>query len=192
MSMNARRSLFALALFVLTLGGCATSRPYGNFVAPALALDAQPLAAEAAGQLATLWPPARTRFALEHPTPDAFGTALVGALRTAGYAVLEHGPAQASGADSSAHGQAPREPGRVATEMAAAMEAEVANEADTVAKGEGQVPGTAALPLRYILDHDADTGLYRLTLWVGTQSLTRPYRAQDRQLVAAGYWVRRQ
>jgi hypothetical protein len=175
--MTARVSLVSLALVVLALGGCATSVPYGNFVPPPAALDQPALAAQAARQLAALWPPARTRFALTQPTPDAFGAALIGQLRAAGYAVQEAGPRKASGADTATHEAgtqqgAPAEPGRAA--------------------GLGGEPSTAALPLRYVLDHDAGTGLYRLTLWVGTQSLTRAYRAQDRTLIAAGAWVRKQ
>lgn len=165
MIMKKRLPLVPLVLLMLALGGCATSPPYGNFVNPPVAVDQEPLAGEAARQLAALWPPARTRFALQHPTPDAFGAALVGELRTAGFAVLELGPEKASAA---------------------------ASEQISVESAQGLEPSPAALPLRYVLDHDADTGLYRLTLWVGTQSLTRPYRAQDRTLIAAGYWVRKQ
>ena len=76
MIMKTRLPLVPLALLVLALGGCATSSPYGNFVNPPVAVDQEPLAGEAAKQLAALWPPARTRFALQQPTPDAFGAAL--------------------------------------------------------------------------------------------------------------------
>ena len=48
----------------------------------------------------------------------------------------------------------------------------------------------AALPLRYVLDQAGDSNLYRLTLLVGHQSLTRPYLVQDGSFAPAGYWVR--
>lgn len=175
--MTSRVARVSLALVVLALGGCATSAPYGNFVAPPAALDQPSLAAQAARQLAALWPPARTRFALTQPTPDAFGAALIGQLRAAGYAVQEAGPATVSGAGMGTHEAAPQEAAPVETGRAVGLAA---------------APATGALPLRYVLDQDAGTGLYRLTLWVGTQSLTRAYRAQDRTLMAAGAWVRKQ
>lgn len=162
------KRLVPLALVALALGGCATTAPYGNFVHSPVAVDQQPLAGDAARKLAALWPPAKTRFELKQPTPDAFGTALVGNLRAAGYAVLEYGPTKASVAGSAAHEEAPADPAGAVT------------------------PTMAALPLRYVLDHDAGTGLYRLTLWVGTQSITRPYLDQNRTLIPAGYWVRKE
>ena len=181
MSMKRRRPLASLASLVplvplaplvlaaaLALGGCATTAPYGNFVPSPVTVDQPPLATEAAKQLAALWPPARTRFALQQPTPDAFGTALVGQLRAAGYAVLEYGPATVPAAARAAQGEPTDEP----------------------AAGVSLTP--AALPLRYVLDHDTGSGFYRLTLWVGTQSLTRAYLEQDGSLMAAGYWVRRE
>lgn len=157
-----------LALLALALGGCGTTAPYGNFIQPPMTVDQQPLAGDAAKQLAALWPPAKTRFELKQPTPDAFGTALVGNLRAAGYAVLEYGATKAAVAGSAAHEEAPVDPAA------------------------GVTPATVALPLRYVLDRDAGTGLYRLTLWVGTQSVTRPYLDQNRTLIPAGYWVRKE
>lgn len=50
---------------------------------------------------------------------------------------------------------------------------------------------SAGLPLRYVLDGMDGTGtenMYRLTLLVGDQSITRPYLAQDGRFVPAGYW----
>jgi hypothetical protein len=57
---------------------------------------------------------------------------------------------------------------------------------------EGEVPaGTAsAVPLRYVLDRAAD--LYRITLLVGDQSLTRAYLAQNGTVHPAGAWVRKE
>lgn len=162
------KRLALVALIAFVLGGCATTAPYGNFVQPSVAVDQQQLAGDAAKQLAALWPPAKTRFELQQPTPDEFGAALVGNLRAAGYAVLEYAPQKTSGAGSAAPDQKAGEPVAVAT------------------------PTTAALPLRYVLDHDAATRLYRLTLLVGSQSITRPYLEQNRTLIPAGYWARKE
>ena len=50
----------------------------------------------------------------------------------------------------------------------------------------------AALPLRFVLDQAGDSNLYRLTLLVGHQSITRPYLVQDGSFAPAGYWVRKE
>lgn len=162
------KRLVLVALVALALGGCATTAPYGNFVQPPVTVDQQQLAGDAAKQLAALWPPAKTRFELQQPTPDEFGAALVGNLRAAGYAVLEYAPPKAAGTRPATADQQAGEPVAVA------------------------MPTTAALPLRYVLDHDAGTGLYRLTLLIGSQSITRPYLEQNRTLIPAGYWVRKE
>ena len=53
-------------------------------------------------------------------------------------------------------------------------------------------PREAALDLRYVLDQPIDLKLYRVTLLVGNQSLTRAYVEQDNALLPAGSWVRRE
>lgn len=146
------RKIIIAALFALTLAGCATTGQYGNFV-PAAA-NQQQIATDAVQQLATLYPPAKTRFELHQATPDAFGLALVNTLRERGYALLEFSPAdQAKASAATAPAGAP-----------------------------------AALPLRYVLDQAGTTNLYRLTLLVGNQSITRPYLEENGSFVPAGYW----
>ena len=148
------RKLIIAALFALTLAGCATTGQYGNFV-PAAA-GQQQIATDAVQQLATLYPPAKTRFELHQATPDAFGVALVNTLRERGYALLEFNPAdkaQASAAPAEASG---------------------------------------ALPLRYVLDQAGTSNLYRLTLLVGSQSITRPSLEENGTFAPAGYWARKE
>lgn len=64
--------------------------------------------------------------------------------------------------------------------------------------GQGKPPADAAnpqaagLPLSYILDQAAGSGLYRISLLVGHQSLTRAYQAKDGTVYPAGYWVRKE
>lgn len=117
-------------------------------------------------QLATLWPPAKTRFELQQATPDAFGAGLVKELRESGYAILEFNPEAAKAKASASSDAAP------------AVEAPAS--------------ATKALPLRYVLDQAGTSNLYRLTLTVGNQTITRPYLEQDGALVPAGYWVRKE
>jgi hypothetical protein len=93
-----RISLAALAaLLAIALTGCATS-PYGNYLQSATVDQQNKLAGEAVKQLATLWPPAKTRFELKQATPDVFGVALVKGLRDSGYAIEEFNPKQTGSA----------------------------------------------------------------------------------------------
>jgi hypothetical protein len=144
-------------LFLLAgLAGCASIKPYGNFLgANAPATLNEKLAADTVKQLTVLYPPASTRFDLGQPTPDAYGSALVESLRIEGYAILEFEPDEAALADN---------------------------------------PNTAGpgLNLRYVLDAPASTNLYRLTLMVGSQSLSRAYVAQNDSVAPAGAWVRKE
>lgn len=139
-----------LALLMLVLTGCATPAPYGNFAGNPATVD-QAIARDAVRQLVALYPPAKTRLALQQPIPDPFGAALVAGLRQQGYALLEFHP--------QAHKATPNaEPARA---------------------------------FRYVLDAAGRANLYRLTLWVGMQSLSRAYQIQDDTGVPAGYWVRK-
>ena len=80
-------------LCVLGLAGCATPpAPYGNFIGQAPAGYDRTIAEDAVRQLAAVYPPANTRFELQHATPDAFGRLLMASLRAKGYAVREAGP----------------------------------------------------------------------------------------------------
>lgn len=53
-------------------------------------------------------------------------------------------------------------------------------------------PTAGSLPLRYVLDQAPSSNLYRVTLLVGSQSLTRAYVEQDGSVFAAGAWVRKE
>ncbi|SDO53488.1 Conjugal transfer protein TrbH [Pseudomonas jinjuensis] len=53
---------------------------------------------------------------------------------------------------------------------------------------------TTASPLlvNYIVDAPMDSNLYRITLLVGRESLSRAYAVQNDRLQAAGVWVRKE
>jgi hypothetical protein len=55
-----------------------------------------------------------------------------------------------------------------------------------------KAPAGATLPLRYVLDQAGNSGLYRLTLTIGTQTITRPYFVDGGAFVPAGYWARKE
>jgi len=52
--------------------------------------------------------------------------------------------------------------------------------------------GTDGLELQYLLDQPGAGDLYRLTLAIGTQRLSRPYLIQHGTPYAAGAWVRKE
>ncbi|MES2538243.1 MAG: conjugal transfer protein TrbH [Pseudomonadota bacterium] len=99
------RHFFLAALFGAALAGCATPpSPYGNFIPGAAEAQHRKIAADTVTQLLAVYPPASTRFDLQHVTPDVFGGALVEALRTRGYALHEFQPAPAALVTTSAPG----------------------------------------------------------------------------------------
>jgi hypothetical protein len=161
------RKLTVFGAVLLTLAGCGTTatRQYGNFANNPAAYDRK-IAADTVKQLLTLYPPAKTRFNLQQPTPDPFGAALVDGLRANGYELREY---QAAAAIPSGEPRAaPDKGGKAGSQQA------------------------TALDLGYVLDQQAGNALYRVTVRIGEQSLTRPYMARNDALVPAGYWVRKE
>jgi type IV secretion system protein TrbH len=154
------------------LAGCTTTRsPYGNFARNAPAVHDRTMADDAVKQLMAVYPPARTRFDLQQATPDAFGTLLVAKLRSGGYALLEFKPAPGAQDTNAATGEP-----SASTSIVAVAPASLA----------------PALALNYVLDLDAGSNLYRVTLLVGNQSLTRAYLAQNESVYPAGSWARKE
>lgn len=158
------RIIALLALLLIGLAGCASRSitPYGNFSGAPAEL-AEKMAGDAVKQLVTLYPPAHTRFNLGQATPDAFGAILVKTLRDKGYALLE---------------LKSETPGRAANQ--------------SISPGVGSVQEAAGVDLRYVLDKLGGANLYRVTMTVGNQSLTRAYLAQNNTVTPAGSWVRKE
>jgi hypothetical protein len=154
------RKIVMTALLVAGLAGCASTGPYGNYADASLDRN-QTMVEATVSKLVALYPPAQTRFNLQQPTTDAYGAALVQAMRDKGYALLEYAPQGQGSAASSAAASA------------------------TVA-----APG---LDLRYVVDAPASTNLYRVTVLVGAQSISRAFTvAPDGKLYPAGAWVRKE
>ena len=139
--------VFIFLLTLLLLAGCATT-PYGNHVADNSPNHNTVIASDAAYQLMQLYPPASTRFNLQHPTTDAFGAVLIESLRMGGYAIKEH----------------------VKTNLAQPL----------------NTPDDGAT-LAYILDQSSD--VYRLSVMIDKQILTRAYMSGEDKLQPAGSWV---
>lgn len=159
------RQIVIVAMLALLMSGCVTTTPapYGNQL-PANGPSQDRLADDALTQLVKLYPPAHVRLELQQVATDAFGASLLKGLRDRGYAVLEFDPRGAKAASS------------------AVMAAQGSS-------GTKPVPGSQALPLRYVLDEVGSPDLYRLTLKIGNHSLTRAYLPKDGVLVPAGYWA---
>ena len=144
-----------LTLFLIALGGCAAQAPQqvlGAFAPSEVALDNSRMAEDVAKKLAALYPPAHNQLNLRHPASDKFGTALIGALRTRGYALAEYSSAK---------------PAPAARQI-------------------------NAIALAYLVDQPFDAGMYRVTVHVSSQSLTRLYQAREGVLGPAGYWMRKE
>lgn len=162
------RKLAFLALLLVGLAGCATTpapAPYGNFSQNTAQANDKKVADDVVKKLVALYPPASTRFDLQHATPDFFGTSLVESMRAKGYAVMEFKP----------------EPKAVAV-------------ATSAASSVPEKPATPGLPLSYIVDQGKGSDLYRVTVLINRQqSLDRVYQvAQDGVIYPAGYWVRKE
>jgi hypothetical protein len=144
----------ALPVLLAAVAGCGTSsKPasYGGFAAASPAFEKK-MADDAVKKLVTLYPPAVTRFELQHAAADPFGTSLVASLRAQGYALQERKPATKDGANGKDSSRA----------------------------------------LSYVFDQPAGTDLYRITLTIDAQSLSRVYLARDGSVAPAGYWVRKE
>lgn len=153
-------------LLLLSLTGCATQSHYGNFVDNQPGLNQHQIATDTVDQLAELFPPAHTRFDLKQPTPDAFGMALIRVLRDRGYAVLELSPDASDDQDD----QQKTKP------------------STTRANASSQ----SGLPLRYVFDQFSGTNMYRVSIIVGHQSITRAYALENGTVVPAGFWARKE
>ena len=147
------RKIALLPLLAVLVGCTATPKlvGYGSFAMASDAIDKK-MADDTVKKLVTLYPPAGTRFELQHGATDRFGTSLVATLREQGYALQEHMPASRSGADD---------------------------------KGKHRT-------LAYVFDQPSGTDLYRVTLTIDSQSLSRVYLVKDDSVAPAGYWVRKE
>lgn len=168
------RKFIVTVLFSLGLAGCATHTPYGNFVENQAGLNQHKVASDSVKRISELYPPAKTRFELQQPTPDAFGMALVRGLRDQGYALLEF--------DEEAAKEQQRQQATRSTRTAPNIEA------DSIPTE----PTGSGLPLRYVFDQFTGTNMYRVTVIVGNESLTRAYSQESGVIVPAGYWVRKE
>lgn len=74
-------------LFIILLPGCATTQ-YGHYATQEPTIN-QTMARDSLARLVALYPPARTSFTIRQSVKDAYGSALIAALRGRGYSVYE-------------------------------------------------------------------------------------------------------
>ncbi len=157
----------SLVLWIgLLLSGCVSPAPYGYLVTGAVPPQMpERLAQETVARLEVLYPPAHTRLALTHPATDAYGVALTDALRRKGYGVMDY------------HVSMPATP---------------STRDDRPALVQPVVSHEKGVPFSYVIDGPFEPRLYRVTVFIGSQSLSRVYRMDQQVLAQAGAWVRKE
>ena len=155
----------SLVLWIGLLAGC-VSPPYGYLVNGAV-LPKMPerLAQDTVARMEALYPPAHTRLALTHPATDPYGQALIEALRRKGYGVMDY---------------------RMHTRMIPSTRD------DRPVAAQPSVSREAGLPFGYVVDGPFEPRLYRVTVYIGSQSLSRAYHMDEQAIAQAGAWVRKE
>ena len=161
-----RRRLSVLLGIGLLLAGCVNPSPYGYLVGGTVPPQMpERLAQDTVTRMEALYPAAHTRLALTHPATDPYGLALIEALRRKGYALMEH---------------------RVNTRTA------ISTRDDMSGPVQPAVSREVGLPFGYVVDGPFESRLYRVTVFIGSQSLSRVYRMDQQVLAQAGAWVRKE
>ncbi len=134
------------------------------------------MARDAAGQLARLYPPAKTQFNLVESDPASFGALLADKLRAKGYAVTQTAQQKAGiRAFFQNDGFGAAYPPKSAVDTPA----QAASPADTA-------PG---IELRYARVHFRSADFARIALYPGKSILARAYLAGADGLAPAGAWT---
>ncbi|MEA9443868.1 conjugal transfer protein TrbH [Candidatus Fukatsuia symbiotica] len=123
----------------------------------------QKMAQDTVAQLLTLYPPAQTHLCLKQPIQDTYGATLVVALRAKGYSLMEY--------------TTPKRTRRPQASVVAAA----------------PHPDLRYLDLHYIVDAPKSTDLYRVTLQIGNQSISRVFTlTPEGKLYPASAWIRKE
>jgi type IV secretion system protein TrbH len=164
-------ALLSLMSLISLLSGCVATPYYGNYVETDSTTYNQVIAGDVVGQMVQLYPPANTKFNLQHSSEDAFGAALIQNLRVSGYAVQENKP-------SKLYTNSPHQ-------------INIKSDANKrPVRNKVTVKPEAGTTLAYILDETSD--VYRLSVMVDDQILTRAYRPYKESIYPAGSWVRKE
>lgn len=161
------RRLMLVCWIGLVLAGCVHAGSYGYAITGNIPPSmSERLAQDTVAKMEAVYPPALTRLTLMHPATDPFGAALTDALRRKGYGVRETR-------------------GDTVAMPSTRDEQQARMEHPTVSHDEG-------VPFRYVVDGPFERRLYRVTVFVGDQSLSRAYRMDEQAMAHAGAWVRKE
>jgi len=150
----------------LLFTGCFSPSPYGYLVKGGVPPQMpERLAQDTVTRMAALYPPALTRLVFTHAATDPYGVALIEALRRKGYGVMEH---------------------RVN------RRATLTTREDMPGPVQSAVSHTEGLSFGYVIDGPFEPRLYRVTVFIGSQSLSRAYHMDDQVIAQAGAWVRKE
>jgi hypothetical protein len=158
-------AIAVLTTLIMGIAGCATTTQ-GSLpisVSDAPEAAAIKIATDSVQKIAQLYLPASTQFNIVNPESNTFGSALVAGLRAKGYAIKEHSPTANSGQKFSGE------------EQSAALD-----------------PRLQQMQVGYVLDAVEGVELYRLSLSIGAQQLSRAYLVKQENAYAAGSWVRKE
>lgn len=176
---------FWVTLLLVGLAGCASAppSPYGNFVPYNMTHDTDmKIIDDVVQKLVELYPPASTRFDLQHTNTDFFGTHLVETMRTKGYAVQEIKAAP----------KPTMTPINSSSDIFSGVQAEPKPTVAVVNSPPVVLSTPGGLSLSYIMDQTKDSDLYRITLLINQQSLSRVYQLKDDTIFPASYWIRKE
>ena len=161
-----RRRLSVVLWVGLLLAGCVSPALYGYLVSGTVPPQMpERLAQDTVTRMEDLYPPAHTRLAVTHPATDPYGLALIEALRRKGYGVMES---------------------RVTTRRTPSTREDMPGPIQPA------VSHKAGIPLRYVVDGPFEPHLYRVTVFIGSQSLSRVYHMDQQVIAQAGAWVRKE
>lgn len=183
--------VIATFLLIALLMACAPQS--GNYAGLSKAYNTQ-IATDTAHRLVALYPPASTHLLISPNNSDAFGTALEKKLRESGYAIKEADamddlmsavtPSSSAAETSAGHtyhsSMTSQKPAPNATHAGVPV--------SPVTVGVQPTIETKEIPLTYIVDQ-IGKGFYRVTVTVGSKSLSRVYMISGKRLVAGGAWA---
>jgi len=175
------------ALFLLTLGACAT--PYGNYTKISDA-DNTAMVNDTVHKLVTLYPPASTQLQISQKITDSFGRDFLQKLRAQGYAVREGGTdfgdlvISALTPDSGPTPAPQNAHNASSNTKVESIQTAASNKENNNASGK-------VTSLSYIIDQIGGD-MVRVTLNVDAQTLSRVYLMHGRHMNPAGSWTRKE
>lgn len=137
------------------------------------------IAKDAVAQMSVLFPSTKTQIRFTHVASDQFGLAFIDGLRTQGFSVKEHAPAQTLDQVLADHQEQQKHLN------------ENINKAIVDKNGliKLEEPDNS-VPLSYLLDHTRDN--HTITLTTGNLKSMRSYSIEGGELRPAGHWINKE